>query len=802
MNRQSPQETIVITGSGVVTCLGLDVEQTWDAVCRGMCGIGPSTVMQSKPNPDKGYGQAAELDADERPGLPREVRYLRHAIDEAIQQAGLIDADGNWRVAPDRCGVVMGTTLHGMPAAGRFTRSGNASDLGSFLGGSTLAKALQGLPITGCSLTTCAACASGLVSMGVGMSMLASGELDIVLAGGYDPVSEYAYGGFNSLRLITNSAQQPFSKHRQGLKLAEGYGVVVLERQSDVEAAGRPWLAQLLSCASTSDAHHLSQPHPEGDGASAAIRQALDEAGIEPADVAMITAHATATPDNDRAEALAYRKTLGEALQAIPVTAMKSHLGHTLGAAGAVETVLTIKALQQGLVPALANVRAEDIEFGDMNIVTGEPASITGRHAVITSLGFGGSNACAVIKAKTDQASAREQDAAPHAPTTPRAQPGIAANRQPVITGIGVVYPSAVGIDAFVHWLDAGGTSDALTPDRDELSAHLNARRTRRLSQYVKLLLAATSMACKHAGLDDVPSYPGTLGAITGTMHGSAKFSEDYYNQLVEEGVDNANPLLFAEGVPNAGTAHLSMMLNLKGPTQTLIGGRTAGLDALNLSAHRIATGQWDAAIVGAGEEMCDMVAKVYRSCGLHAQGHASLPFEDEGGFVSSAGAVTLVLESRAAAQNRGATIYGSIESWDQTCWNSDKIKPGIAQIGKMIAKHGVAEHYISSANGTRLDRIEALALRVGTGWQSTEPAVSSASPRLHETFSAGPLLSIAATLLRRQSLGLAGSGLDQIDGLRPARRDEPVNRFAVLSTDYTGVCSGAWLRTGSPARD
>jgi 3-oxoacyl-[acyl-carrier-protein] synthase II len=754
--------------------------------------------MLSTPNPDKGYGEAAELDEDEQPGLPREVRYLRRAIDEAIDQAGLIDAEGNWQVTPERCGIVMGTTLHGMPAAGRYTRSGNASDLGSFLGGSTLAMALNGLPITGCSLTTCAACASGLVSMGVGMSKLASGELDVVLCGGYDPVSEYAYGGFNSLRLITESAQQPFSKNRQGLKLAEGYGVVVLERRSDVIGSSRAWFAELLSCTSTSDAHHLSQPHPEGEGASAAIRQALDEAGIEPGDVAMIAAHATATPDNDRAESLAYAKTLGERLQAIPVTAMKSHLGHTLGAAGAVETVLTIKALQQGIVPALANVSADDVEFDDMNIVTGEPAAITGQHALITSLGFGGSNACAVIKSKADHNAAEEQAAA----AMPSVQASSATNRQPVVTGIGVVYPGAVGTDAFVQWLDSGETSDALTPDRAELKAHLNARRTRRLSNYVKLLLAATSMACKHAGIDDVPGYPGTFGAITGTMHGSAKFSEDYYNQLVEEGVDFVNPLLFAEGVPNAGTAHLSMMLNLKGPTQTLIGGRTAGLDALNLSAHRIATGQWDAAIVGAGEEMCDMIPRVYRSCGLHAEGLASLPFEDEGGFVSSGAAVTLVLESREAAEQRGATIYGTIESWDQTCWNSDKIKPGIAQIGAMLAKHGTAEHYISSANGTRLDRIEALALRVGTGWQSTEAAVSSASPRLHETFSAGPLLSIAATLLRRKALGLAGGGLDQIDGLRPAQRDEPVQRFAVLSTDYTGVCSGAWLRTASPVGD
>lgn len=799
MNPTDYQDAVTITGAGMVTCLGLDVDQTWRRVMDGDCGIGPSTAMQSTPSPDKGYGQAPERD-DSDPSQPREVRSLRRAIDEAIAQAGLVDAEGRWRVAPDRCGLVMGTTLHGMPAAGRYCRSNDSSDLDSFLGGSTLAMALRGLPITGASLTTCAACASGLVSMGIAMSMLRSGELDVVLAGGYDPVSEYAYGGFNSLRLITESAQQPFAKSRAGLKLAEGYGVVVLERGADVAARGQRGLARLLSCASTSDAHHLSQPHPEGAGASRAIRQALYEAGVADADVAMIVAHATATPDNDRAEAAAYASVFGDALPSVPVTAIKSHLGHTLGAAGAVELILSIRALQQGLVPALTNVSKEDVEFDNIQVVTGEPRPITGRHAVVTSLGFGGSNACAVVQANASTAEPSREDAGQclNAPATPRTQP---ARFTPVITGIGVVTPDAIGADAFAIWLDSAQASRGEKPDAKLLNEHINTRRARRMSEYVKLLLAATSLACRHAGVEDASAYPGTLGAVTGSMHGSAKFSEDYYRQIVEEGVDFANPLLFAEGVPNAGSAHLSMMLRLTGPCLTMIGGRTAGLDSLGLAATRIATGEWDAAVVGAAEEHCDLIPEIYRQCGLHATGEAAPPFADEpAGFVSSAAGVVLFVESLESAQRRGATVYGSVEAWDRAAWNSRAIKPGITNIAAMLGRNRFAEHVISSANGTHLDRMEAIALRIASSHLSLDPAVSALGPTLREMFSVGPLLAIAATLLRRRALGTVGGGLDGIGGMRPAQRDEPVNRFAVLSTDYNGACATAWLSVADPS--
>lgn len=785
----------MITGAGLVTCLGLDVPSSWLAVRQGDCGIGPSNALQSTPRPDKGYGQAPPLPTDTLGHLPREARYLRTAIDEATRQAGLVDADGSWAVPPDRIGIVLGTTLHGMRAAGPYFRDNDNRALSTFLAASTLRLAAEDLPMTGQAITTCAACASGLMSIGLGMSLLQRGELDVVLAGGYDPVSEYAYGGFNSLRLVASSAQQPFSRRREGLKLAEGYGIVVLERDDDAASRDAQAIGSVLSCTASADAHHLSQPHPEGVGAARAIRLALDQAGLSPHQVALITAHATATPDNDRAEAMALSHVFGDGLGSVPVTAMKGALGHTLGAAGTVELILTLCALKEGSAPPVAGVGGDEVDFESLRVVTGQTEPITGRHALVTSLGFGGSNACAVVGVG---------DPKPLATAVHRVPPDD-RSMQPVITGIGVVYPGAIG--GGLQGAIRSGPGVELAVQDDALADLLKTRRVRRMSSFVKLALAATTLACRDAGIDDVAAYPGLpdrpptpdrLAAVLGTAHGSAQFSEDYYRQLVDEGVDGVNPLLFAEGVPNAGTAHLSMMLGLTGPCQTLIGSRTSGLDAVRIAANRIANGTWDAAIVGGAEEHADLICRTYRHCGLHSAADPGEPFTDDAGFVCSAGAVVLVLESRQRAEERGVKHYASLTGWAQTAWPIDRLKPAIAQIAAMLEKLGLADQILSSANGTWIDRIEAMSIRLAGARLGTTPAVSAVAPRLHEAFSATPLLGLATTLLSRSVPGITGDGLTRMGGLRPAETGEPADELITLASDYNGASTA--IRVGLPA--
>src|SRR4051812_28495977 len=302
------ESRIVITGAEIVTCLGLSREQTWRGVAAGRCGMGELTALESPLPPGKVGGQAVDLPSDYEPQAPREVRYLKWTIQKALAEAGALDA---LPYEPHRCGFMLGTTLHGMRGGGRYLRTGDHAPLQQFLAGSTLELAAAGLNLTGFAATTCSACSSSLGSVALGATLLKTGQLDLVVCGGYDTISEYAYGGFNSLRLVAEGPLRPFAKDRQGMKLGEGYGIVILERADGAAARGVKPLAQVLGWGESADAHHLTQPHPEGDGAARAMSMAIGRAGIAPGEIGLVAAHATGTPDNDAAEFAAMSRVFG-----------------------------------------------------------------------------------------------------------------------------------------------------------------------------------------------------------------------------------------------------------------------------------------------------------------------------------------------------------------------------------------------------------------------------------------------------------------------------------------------------------
>ncbi len=652
-----PRAAIAITAAAAVTPLGLTADAAWQALLAGHDALGPMPALE-QPSPDgKGGYQAPELPADFAPGLTREARYLRYTILDALAQLGPLPP-------PTRCGVVLGTTLHGMRSGGAFLRSGDHAHLQRFLAADVLREAIDGLPIGGDAVTTCSACSSSLGSVALAVTLLETGQLDLVIAGGYDAVSEYAYGGFHALRLVTDGPPRPFARDRRGMKLGEGYAVVALQRAAD---AARP-LATVLGYGESADAHHLTQPHPSGRGAASAIAAALARAGLSPADVDLVAAHATATPDNDAGEAAALAAVFGPALPHVPVVALKSHLGHTLGAAGAVELVLSALALRDGTVPPTAHTTAADVDFPGLSLATGVPKAAPLRRTLNTSLGFGGANTAVIL---------------------------------------GKAHGTAVGPpaqDVFVT-----GLAVLLSPTDDDLAPHLNPRRTRRVSDYVKLTLAATALALRDGGLDG--TIPPDTAVLLGTAHGSTAFAADYYRGLVDGGFVAANPVLFAEGVPNAAAAHVSLTHGLTGACQTLIGSRTAGLDALRLATLRIANGDWDRAVVGAAEERSALVDAAYR--------HAGLP------VTTAAGAVVMILEGRRSLDARGGRPRGTV--------TATAAARGRGAARSVLSRLGPVPRTLSGATGRR-------------------PA---------ERFSVGPLAAVAAALNRADPSAVVAGGYD-----------------------------------------
>ena len=299
------------------------------------------------------------------------------------------------------------------------------------------------------------------------------------------------------------------------------------------------------------------------------------------------------------------------------------------------------------------------------------------------------------------------------------------------------------------------------------------------MSDYVKLTLAATTLACRDAGVNDDAAFLERCAAVLGTMHGSANYCSTYYGQIVRDGMAAANPLLFAEGVPNAAAAHLSMMLSLKEACQTVIGTRTAGLDAMSLAVARIGSGAWDRAMVGAGEEHCELVCDAYRHGGLGATrtppneaplcGPVGQPLAPSARkFLSGAGAVTFILESADSVRQRSGRMLGRVVSCA-----ARRGAPRYAgrTIGRVLAALGDPPVVTGSACGTWIDRAEAMALRRNAAVRQ----VVNTYGRIAESFSVSPLVGLAVAL-GGGNLPVAGSCCED---------------FASICTDFTGCCSG-----------
>lgn len=727
-------DRVVITGVGLVCGLGLDVRSTWTRVVQGHCAFRPLTALQSGAGEPRTGAQADDLPEAllDQPG--REVVYLRRAVAEALEQAGLRRARP---CPPSRVAVVMGTTLHGMRHAGQFLRTGERKRLARFLAGSTVAELAREFDFVGPTTTLCSACASGLASVISGVTLLRAGLADVVIAGGYDPISEYAYGGFASMRLVSPGVLKPFSRHRAGMKLGEGYAAIILERAGGAGSRGVAPLAEVAGLGESCDAYHLSRPHPEGAGAAAAMRAALRTAGVAPPDISLIAAHATATAENDAAESAALSAAFGDALAEVRVVGFKSHVGHTLGGAGAVELVLSLTALREGVIPPTANVESGEAEFPGLRLAVGDARRAPLRHTLTSSLGFGGSNSCVVLR---------------H-PEQPAAAPAARLAHDVVITGIGVVLPGITGVEALVRHVFAAkpeAAPAAVGPIAPEVFADLlNAARVRRMTDYVKLTLAATGLALRDAGVSDPGEFGERCCAVLGTTHGSTLLTEKYYRQIVEEGLDAANPMWFAEGVPNAAAAHLGSTYGIKGLCQTAIGTRAAGMEALLIAFARIRAGVWERAIVGAADEHSLLVDDTYRELGL-ADRLTAAGASPSSGFWSGCGAVTLVLESGESARARGATPWAVVDAVAATRFSAPIT--AAAHVAELLTTLGRGRFVMGSAGGTWLDGVERRAsLRAGT-------VPGGLHGRLGECFSAGPLAALATVLAAGRLPQLAAS--------------------------------------------
>ena len=404
MPRPSPNRA-VITGSGALSPLGCGVPAFWNGLLEGRSGLAPIRGFDSTGSAHAIAGEVKDfvaervLSSDECDRLDRISQYALVAAREALHDTALDLST----VDRTRVGVILATTIGGMLIGEAYQRAKH--DRQPFDGRrlfhhpyyDAAVRLARDLGVRGPVVSPSIACASGTQAIGMALELIRRGQGDAFVVGGAETVCEFVVSGFNCLRATTAETVRPFDARRDGLALGEGAAVLVVESLGHARARGARDDVEVAGTGLSGDAVHMTAPARDGAGAARAMRAALADAGIAPAAVDFISAHGTGTVYNDAMEIAAIAAVFGEAAARIPVNGIKGAIGHTLGAAGSFEAIMSVHILREGLIPPTANCEQLDAAC-PLDIVRGAPRRQPVRTVLSTSSAFAGNNAAVVLR--------------------------------------------------------------------------------------------------------------------------------------------------------------------------------------------------------------------------------------------------------------------------------------------------------------------------------------------------------------------------------------------------------------------
>jgi 3-oxoacyl-[acyl-carrier-protein] synthase II len=408
MNRR-----VVITGLGAITPIGNNVKDLFDNVQAGKCGIDFITTFDTEAYtvklaaPVKDFDPKNYMDPKEARRMDRFSQLAVAAAKEAVSDSG-IDLE---MINRERLGVIVGSGIGAIDDIEKETntlRDKGPKRVNPLFIPMTITNMAAGniairFGAKGICTNVVTACATGNNCIGEAFRSIKHGYSDIIIAGGTEgSITPLAIAGFQSLTALSTSkdplrASIPFDKERDGFVMGEGAGVLILEEYDHAIARGARIYAEIVGYGSTCDAYHITSPSPDGDGGARAMKLAMEEAGITPKEVSYINAHGTSTPPNDRTETASIKQALGEEAYRVPISSSKSMFGHLLGAAGAVEAVVCVKAIENDFIPATIGLKVPDEEC-DLDYVPGTGRKAKISYAMSNSLGFGGHNATLIFK--------------------------------------------------------------------------------------------------------------------------------------------------------------------------------------------------------------------------------------------------------------------------------------------------------------------------------------------------------------------------------------------------------------------
>lgn len=411
------ERRVVITGLGAITPIGKTVKESWDGIKNSKCGIDEISYMDTSNFKTKlaaeikEYNPLEYFEAKQAKRFDKSSQYAIIAAREAVKDSGITKENTDY----DRIGIFVSSGIAGLTTIqeqGMLLASKGNSRISPLFIPTSIANMPAGnvaieFGFKGESISIVTACASGTHSIGEAYKSIKHGYEDVILAGGTEaPICELGVAGFENMKALSqatdkNRASIPFDKERSGFVMGEGAGIVILEELEHALKRGAKIYGEVVGFGSTTDAYHITSPCPDGECGAKAMARAIKDAGIKPEDIDYINAHGTSTHLNDSTETKAIETVFGEYARKVMVSSTKGNTGHLLGAAGGVEAVFCAKAVQDGIVPPTINYKVKDEEC-NLDVVPNTPRNKELEYVMSNSLGFGGHNACIVIKKYVD----------------------------------------------------------------------------------------------------------------------------------------------------------------------------------------------------------------------------------------------------------------------------------------------------------------------------------------------------------------------------------------------------------------
>ncbi|MFJ8244439.1 beta-ketoacyl-ACP synthase II [Peribacillus asahii] len=404
---------VVVTGIGSLSSVGNDAHTAWENIKAGKSGVGPLTRLNADEYPVKVAAEIKDFDIEtyvdrkEARKMDRFTHYAVAAASMAVKDAKLDINESN----ADRVGVWIGSGIGGLETLEiqheTFLKRGYKRVSPFFvpmmipdMATGQVSILLGAKGVNSCTVT---ACATGTNSIGDAFKVIQRGDADVMISGGAEaPITKMSVAGFCANTALStnpdpNTASRPFDVNRDGFVIGEGAGIVVLEELEHALKRGATIYAEIAGYGATGDAYHITAPAPGGEGGARAMKAAIADAGLEPEDIQYINAHGTSTPYNDKYETMAIKEVFGDYAYKLAVSSTKSMTGHLLGAAGGIEAIFTVQAIQEGIIPPTIHIETQDPEC-DLDYVPNEARKADIQAAISNSLGFGGHNATILFK--------------------------------------------------------------------------------------------------------------------------------------------------------------------------------------------------------------------------------------------------------------------------------------------------------------------------------------------------------------------------------------------------------------------